>query len=241
MLGHHARRAIPQAGGGAFSPLEVASLTNWLDMTDTSTLWRDTAKTRQPTDGEGVTTITDKKTGGDHTAAAQYYGGIYRASDTAGLPALDFPASHGNRIWGSRNVPFSMAVVFDADNTNNVGQTLMAGHTGGGGIVRQVNSCIGIFNGAGTYNYTPTFAMEPAFFVFNWTDTACVIYRNNVLLSTRQYLNKPITTLLWFGQAASSSNLQSTISEFMYFNANLTTEEMDSLWTGHIQPKYGFV
>lgn len=85
-------------GGGAFSPLYVSGLKLWLDFSDASTLFTDTARTTPVSaDGDLVAGVADKSGNGYHATSAYkpyYYTGVKN-----GLSALQF--AYANLITGS--------------------------------------------------------------------------------------------------------------------------------------------
>lgn len=89
MLGIGLGITLAPRGGAAFSPLAVAPL-GWWDVSDTATLWQDTAGTSAVTaDGQSVARINDKSGNGLHmTQAVASRRPVYRTS--GGLHWLEF-------------------------------------------------------------------------------------------------------------------------------------------------------
>lgn len=78
-----------RAAGGAWSPLDLASLTLWLDASDVTTLFTDAGSTQVSSDGDRVYQWNDKSTSGfDVSQATEADRPTYQAAELNGLSVL---------------------------------------------------------------------------------------------------------------------------------------------------------
>jgi len=161
------------SGGGEFSPTDISGLVLWLDSTDLSTLWTDTAGTTQVASNGDLVARWDDKSGQDNHVIESVSAPVYNTTGINSAPSLGFVDDSLLNTDFVLSQPFTVLMLADSTGEDSAGSVFFdnnltdrcVAYRDSGGLQLASTSTTTITESS------PTFGLQVYTFVFNGTSS----------------------------------------------------------------------